>query len=137
MKVSSMTDSKYLKKEDLDEHGGEMTVTIDSLKKVNVARDDEDPEYRWTVRYRELPKPMVLNATNIKRIAKAHGDDTDDWLGKQITVYHDPDIEFGGNIVGGLRVRQARRSGTQPTRNSLDDVNRKLNALADDDQPPF
>jgi hypothetical protein len=49
---------------------------------------------------------MVLNSTNIKRLAKAcNSDDTDEWIGKQVTLYVDPDVEFAGNVVGGLRIR--------------------------------
>jgi hypothetical protein len=49
---------------------------------------------------------MVLNSTNIKRLAKACGsDDTDEWVGKQAVLFVDPDVEFAGNVVGGLRIR--------------------------------
>ena len=51
------------------------------------------------------PLPMLLNKTNIKRLAKAHGDDTDGWLGQEVTIYFDPDVEYMGEVVGGLRVR--------------------------------
>src|SRR5690348_13999808 len=60
MKLSDMMESKYLRQNDVDD---EVTVTVAGLKKVNVARDDEDPEYRWTVKFNEFPKPMVLNVT--------------------------------------------------------------------------
>ena len=49
---------------------------------------------------------MVVNSTNIKRLAKAcASEDTEDWTGKQVVLYVDPDVEFGGNVVGGLRIR--------------------------------
>ena len=120
MKASAMMESKYLKQSDIDE---DTTVTVKSLKKVNVARDDEDPEYRWTVLFHEFEKPMVLNATNIKRMAKALGDDTDDWIGNAVILYVDPDIEFGGNVVGGLRIKAIPRKGpAKPARtNDADD----------------
>lgn len=118
MKASAMLESKYLKQSDVEE---DTTVTVRSLKRVNVARDDEEPEYRWTVLFKEFEKPMVLNATNIKRMSKALGDDTDDWIGKQVVVYVDPDIEFGGNIVGGLRVRATKSKVTAPRNAEADD----------------
>lgn len=125
-----MTESKYLKQSDVPE---EKLVTVKKLTKVNVARDDETPEYRWTVQFEELPKPMVLNVTNIKRMGKALGDDTDDWTGKQIVVYVDPDIEYAGQIVGGLRVRASRAKHIkQPT---MDDINRDMSKASDDDIP--
>jgi hypothetical protein len=133
MRAIDMMQSKYLKQSDIE---GEKLVTIAGLKKVNVARDDEDPEYRWTVKFRELEKSMVLNATNIKRMAKALGDDTDEWVDKQVVVYVDPDIEFGGNVVGGLRIKanMPRRNGGKSTAQ----INAEFDAAVERDQEiPF
>ena len=102
-KVGEMIESKYLKQSDVQD---EMTVTIQKVGKANVAREGDEPEYKWLVRFDELSKPMVLNSTNIKRLAKAcNSDDTDEWLGKKVVLYVDPDVEFAGNVVGGLRIR--------------------------------
>jgi hypothetical protein len=134
MKIGDMIESKYLKQSDVED---ERVVTVAALKKVNVARDDEDPEYRWTAKFNEFQKPMVLNVTNLKRLAKALGDDTDDWIGKQVILYVDPDIEFGGNVVGGLRIKQFRNAAS-PKRATVEDVNRKLDAAANPiDDIPF
>jgi len=113
MKISDMIESKYLKQSDVD---GVVTVRIVALKKMNLARDDEDPEYRWTAKFQEFAKPMVLNVTNLKRLAKALGDDTEMWLNEPVELYVDPDIEFGGNIVGGLRLRgiPKKKGSTMP-----------------------
>ena len=108
-KIGEMIESKYLKQSDV---GEDMTVTIEKVGKANVAPKGEEAEYKWLVRFTELPKPMVLNSTNIKRLAKACGsDDTDDWIGKKVVVYVDPDVEFAGNVVGGLRIRGSKAAG--------------------------
>lgn len=102
-KVGDMIESKYLKQSDVED---ELLVTVQKVGKQNIAKKDDEPEYKWLVRFDELAKPMVLNSTNIKRLAKACGsDDTDDWTGKQVILYVDPDVEFAGNVVGGLRIR--------------------------------
>ena len=67
-----------------------------------------------------------------RTLTKALGDDTDDWIGKQVILYVDPDIEFGGNVVGGLRVKQFRNAAS-PKRATVEDVNRKLDAAATKD----
>ena len=54
-------------------------------------------------------KSFLLNKTNTKRLVKLHGTDTDDWLGKQITIWFDPEVEFMGDVVGGIRVRMAKK----------------------------
>lgn len=106
-KIGEMIESKYLKQSDVDD---EVTVTVEKVGKANVAREGDEPEYKWLCRFKELPKPLVLNATNIKRLAKAcDSDDTDDWIGKRVILYVDPDIEFGGNVVGGLRIRAMKK----------------------------
>lgn len=136
-KIQDMIESKYLKQSDVD---GEIAVTVQGVKRVNVARDDEDPEYRWTVKFAEFAKPMVLNVTNLKRLAKALGDDTDGWIGNQVVLYVDPDIEYGGNVVGGLRIRQMRASApVAKARAALSDdaINRKLADSAPDNDIPF
>jgi hypothetical protein len=134
LKLNDLLDSKFLKKEDLgdDEH----LVTIKKVAKTNVARDDEPPKYKGTIQFDEFPKPMVANTTNLNRIAKAFGNDTDSWIGQQIKVFYDPDVEFGGKITGGIRVRvpspRSRSGGGD------DDVNRKLRESQDDsDSIPF
>lgn len=105
-KIGEMIDSKYLKQSDVND---EAVVTIEKVGKANVARKGDEPELKWLIRFREFEKPMVLNATNIKRLAKAcNSDDTDEWVGKQVTLFVDHDVEFGGNIVGGLRVKAHR-----------------------------
>ena len=108
-KIGEMIESKYLKQSDLAE---DTLVTIEKVGKANGAPKGEEAEFKWLIRFSELPKPMVLNSTNIKRLARACGsDDTDDWTGKKVVVYVDPDVEFGGNVVGGLRIRAAKGAG--------------------------
>lgn len=125
-KIGEMIESKYLKQSDVQD---EIVVTIEKVGKANVAPKGEEPEFKWLVRFNEFPKPMVLNSTNIKRLAKAcASDDTDEWTGKQVVLYVDPDVEFAGNVVGGLRIRthkpapQTRQVTPKPTGGKFDDI---------------
>ena len=130
MKLSDMIESKYLKQADVD---GEVVVTVQSITKVNVARDDEDADYKWTIKFHEFAKPMVANPTNLKRLAKYLGDDSDDWIGNSVVVFVDPDIEFGGKVTGGLRIKGVKHPASGAKKPSgEDDVNRKLRDAADD-----
>lgn len=107
MKASQMIESKYLKKEDLD--GGEVIVTIAKIGQGNVAMDDQPQDLKWMIRFTEFPKPMVLNSTNIQLLVKACGsDDTDDWIGKEVILYVDDNVSFGGKLVGGIRIKSAK-----------------------------
>lgn len=102
-KINDMVQSKYLKQADVPDP---VIVTVQGVKQVNMAKDDEAPEMKWAIKFRELDKPMVLNSTNIHVAAKIFkSDDTDDWKGKEIVLYTDPNVSFGGQVVGGLRFR--------------------------------
>jgi len=82
-----------------------MTLTISGLSKENLARDGEPPEMRWILQFAEAVKPCVLNMTNIRMIAHVTGsEETNDWIGKKITLWNDPTVSFNGN-VGGIRVQ--------------------------------
>jgi hypothetical protein len=91
---------------------------VRSIERKNIAMDGKPADYKWLAHYAEFDKPMVLNSTNIQLMSKACGsDDTDDWIGKQVIVYVDENVSFGGELVGGLRIRkhkQAARSRPRP-----------------------
>jgi len=98
MDISKAYQSRYLKSSDLD---GEVTRTIATVG-MRLFRNDEAP--KPVVKFTE-GRPMVLNQVNARRIMAAYGTDTEDWVGKQITIYVDHDVTFGNDVVAGLRVR--------------------------------
>lgn len=105
--INDLGESKYLKKEDVE---SDKLVTIVSYDKVDLSRDNEPTKIRWVLNFKELDKPLVLNKTNGNRIAKITGQsDFDDWIGERIVLYNDEMVEFGGKLVGGIRVRAPKR----------------------------
>lgn len=125
-KIGEMIESKYLKQSDVT---ADVIVTVAKVGQANVAPKGEEQELKWLIRFTEFSKPMVLNSTNIKRLAKAcSSDDTDEWIGKQVVLYVDPDVEFAGNVVGGLRIRAhkpapvTRQVMPNPTGGKFDDM---------------
>jgi hypothetical protein len=107
-KISEMLPSNYLKQTDFPE---DYVVTVRAIERKNIAMDGKPADYKWLAHYNEFEKPMVLNATNIQLMAKACGsDDTDDWIGKQVIVYVDENVSFGGELVGGLRIRKHKQA---------------------------
>lgn len=51
-------------------------------------------------------KPMVLNKTNLKTMSRIFGTSyIEDWHGRSIQIWFDPNVKFGRDRVGGLRVR--------------------------------
>ena len=79
--------------------------TIKKLVQETIGRG-ADAEEKWVMYFNETPKCITLNKTNSKKCEKAFGsDNTDEWIGKQIVVYWDADVEFGGEATGGIRLR--------------------------------
>jgi hypothetical protein len=100
MKARSFLGS-YLKQDDFDEPA---VLTISGAEGTRF--EDEDKE-KLVLYFDELDKGLVCNATNITLLISLTGsDDTDDWVGKQVTVYADKSIMFAGKKVGGLRIRE-------------------------------
>ena len=99
-KVSEMIQSKFLRKEDVED---DLIVTVKDCRLEDMPGDGG--EQRWVLFFRELPKGLVLNSTTIRVLEKAFGNDSDDWIGKRVTLYVDPNVSFRGQVVGGLRIR--------------------------------
>lgn len=84
-------------------------MTIRTITQENVAKQGAPEELRWCLHFDEVEKPMVLNSTNGQIIAAiTKSEDTDNWLGHKIVLYDDPNVSFGGKLVGGIRVRAPR-----------------------------
>ena len=99
-KASEMIPSKFLRKEDIED---DLVVSCKAVTLEEMPGDQH--ESRWVLQFKELPKGLVLNATTIRVLAKAFGDDTNQWAGKKVTLYVDPNVSFKGQVVGGLRLR--------------------------------
>jgi len=84
----------------------ELTVKITKVIKESVKNmngGDED----CTVAYLENQKPMILNATNCKTIAKIYNTPyIEDWAGLKITLIVQQ-VKAFGDIVDALRIKQA------------------------------
>lgn len=89
------------------------------MKQEEVGRNKEK---RWVIYFTDLDKGLVCNKTNAKLIAKAlNSDDTEEWVGKVIYLYS-TEVEFGGDMVDGIRVRpRAPKAAPQPKSTDSDD----------------
>jgi hypothetical protein len=140
-RTSEMLPSKYLKKTDFERP---TMLTISRLEQENVGFGDE-VEQKWVMYFEEMERGLVMNSTNIRLAELAcNSDDTDDWTGKKIVLYDDPNISFGGKLVGGIRLRAPSRPKDgkpwekkgAPKRGDPH-PSEPLPAEADDDQVPF
>jgi hypothetical protein len=79
------------------------SVTIKEVKQEEV-KNESGTDVCPIVYFAELPKPLVMNKTNAKRIATMYGPDTDHWIGKQVTLYAS-ETTYRGEVVPCVRVR--------------------------------
>ena len=118
MNINSAFPSKYLKAADADD---DLILTIKkvTIEKVGQGAQMED---KLVAYFDEVPKGMVLNKTNARMIAKiAKSDDTDDWKGTILRVIA-TEVEYQGDLVMSLRVREPKRAGSKTTAPSDDDI---------------
>ena len=98
--------SRFISKADVKKP---LLLTITKWEKINAAKQNEPADMKYCLRFEEHPKPFVLNITNIKNTAKACGSsDFDDWIGGKIVLYFNPDIEYRGEVTGGIRIRKPK-----------------------------
>jgi len=107
-RVSQMYPSKWLAAADLDEQ--DLIVTIAGISQETLGDDA-----KWVLYFEDQEKGLVLNKTNTRTIAGLYGDDTDDWIGQQITLYPTW-VDFQGKQTEAIRVRpkQPRKARPQP-----------------------
>lgn len=123
--LGNLKKSNFLKKGDVEPP---LLITVSGFEEQNVAMEDKPEDMKWVLWFNELDKPLVLNQTNgtiMSHIAKS--EEFSDWVGKEVEIYFDPTVMFGGEMKGGIRLRppyappppaqrpaQAARPATRP-----------------------
>ena len=104
-------DSPYLSAADIVEP---VALTIRCVRveadKTKKTKDKMNTAYfvEREIRAGEPLKPMILNATNSKMVAKITGSPfLEDWNGVTVEIYVDHNVRFGRETVEGLRIRPA------------------------------
>lgn len=102
-KAKSMTKGMY------EPRKGE-TLTIDLIGEKTVREKDGTEKVIPVLHWVEDRPPMNLNKTNLKFIIAEFGPEERDYAGRKVEVWHDPTVELGGQLVGGLKLRLPRGS---------------------------
>lgn len=107
------TQSNFLKKDDVGEDGVILTIQGFSHE---IIKGDAGDETKVVMHFvEEGYKPMVLNSTNSTVLGKITGAATaGEARGKQIVVYDDPSVSFGGKVTGGLRLKRVQGAPSAP-----------------------
>jgi len=79
--------------------GGPLTIRVTDVR---IGSSDEQP---ISVHYEgENGRPYKPCKTMRKVLIFAWGPDGRDWIGRALTLYNDPQVKFGGEEVGGIRI---------------------------------
>lgn len=102
MKINDLHPSKYLKVTDLE---GDQVFTIAKVSFETLKDNDGNEEDKPVLWFLGVQKGLVLNPTNRKRILAQHpAEDTDEWIGKQITLTQEW-VEAFGKADFAIRVK--------------------------------
>ena len=99
------TESRYLKQDDVGEDG--MILTVKGFSREDFDRDDGTKEQKTILHFVENVKPMVIGPTTAELLRDATGATlAREAKGKQIVVFADRTVMFGGKRTGGLRIKR-------------------------------
>lgn len=106
---SVMRDSTWLAAEDIDGLG-DVTLTIE---KVHVRKNVEFDFGRktpvvYSLKFKGKQRELILNSAKRNVIQDAYGSSTGDWVGKEVTLYVDPNVKMKGEKVKGIRIRKVK-----------------------------
>lgn len=100
----------YLKSQDIK---GETKVKIKEVKVESLGRGG-DAKDKLVVYFDGFEKGLALNKVNSEAIADvANSREIEKWKGVEVSLYVDPNVQFAGQRVGGIRVKVPSQ-GVQP-----------------------
>ncbi len=103
MKISNAFPSNYLRAADF-EAPAKLVMTKVEIEPV------ADGEHKPILYFQGKDKGMVLNKINSNTISDAYGDDTEDWMGKELVLYATT-TDYQGKTVPCIRVRKPKPAG--------------------------
>ena len=102
MNINDTFSSQYLRASDIKQRGS-VTVTIKHCSLEDVGTPDK-PEQKPVLGFEGAKKGLVLNKTNALSIAGLYGDETNNWIGKQIVLF--TTVVSGPNgMTDGIRIQ--------------------------------
>lgn len=101
MHAALLTPSKYIKA--VEFKGKDVTLTIKGVKLEDLEKEDNTTERKGVVHFDETAKGWVINVTNCRSLVQMFGNETDNWVGKQVTLY--PEVNDSSPDGLAIRVR--------------------------------
>jgi len=112
MKSSDMFPSNYFNTDDV--RAGELRVTIESISQEEM----RDESRKWILRFAGETKGLVMKPVLQDQLDVLFGDETEDWIGKEIILYFDPTVMYGNKRTGSIRIKSASARRAAPARSA-------------------
>ena len=87
--------------------GGPRTFTIAGV-------NDGTAEQKYDIKLEGEARAWRPPLTMIRVLMKAWGDESDAWVGRHVTLYQDPNVKFGRDVIGGIRISHLSHIGDKP-----------------------
>lgn len=81
---------------------------VETAKKAETLPFEDTKKMKDNTSRKTTEKRLVLNKTNTKSIMKMHGNETDTWTGKKVTLYPTT-TKFGKEMHTCIRIREEMR----------------------------
>ena len=137
MHIGNAFPSTYLKAIDLQ--GRAVQITMHSVTMEEIGGDIKPVLFFQDQHGQRKDRGLVLNKTNSNIIAEMYGWETDDWVGKPITLYP-ARVEFQGKLVDAIRIKLEAGMPIPTAKQTLhapvDHHNRQAQAPAPQHPPP-
>lgn len=98
MKIDQAFESRFIRPDDLKGH--DWTLTISHFRIETLPSKFGGEHVRGILSFQGAKKALPLNRTNAEACRAMWGDETDDWVGKRLTIYP---ADFEGKLA--IRVR--------------------------------
>ena len=107
MRKNDALPSKYLNATDVGNQTFKLTVANVVMEKM-----ENDGVMKPVMSFHGAQKGMPINATNWDNMASVYGDESDNWIGKQVEMYTEATRMPNGTPTRGVRVRPVAGADT-------------------------
>lgn len=107
MKAHEVFQSDYLKAADLSDGADDYVSKIVTITGIETSKPFDDGNTQRLLSFKEIDKKLGLNKTNWNKIASiTKQDDDENWVGQKVELWVDPDVQYSGKTVPGIRIRK-------------------------------
>jgi len=96
-------DSDVIRYVDLQDR--EYTLEIAKVAKGKVVGAGGKSNGKAMIYFKGREKPLGAGTAILSAIAQLYGNNTTKWIGRLVTIFPDPSVKYGGEAVGGIRIR--------------------------------